>query len=101
MTSHYIFKVLTVIYFTTIAFAPPQYMFKWFPEKDTRWIARLAGISGLIFEFLGVYLVRHADNMSRLQDGLLHMVRYNFAGIAIGMTIAMLINHYVKRGKKS
>src|SRR5215471_1016439 len=101
MTSHYTLNIIIVVGYTILAFAPPQYLVRWFPDKDTRWITRLAGISGLAYQFIWLYLARHADAMRSSDVNLLRFVKYTFTGITLGLFIAIFVNYYVRRTNKS
>ena len=92
-------KLSTVIVFTAFAFTPPQYLTKWIPERDTRWVVRLAGLFGLAFEFVGLYLTREGDSLGNHFKTELYVAKDFCGGVAVGLIIAMLLSRYFRKKK--
>jgi hypothetical protein len=92
-------SVPLVIIFSLFTFAPPQYMLKRYPDTDTRWTIRLAGVSGLGYQFLRLYAARHADDLTGHSRAALDIARHTCGGMAIGFLIAMLLSHFFRKRK--
>jgi hypothetical protein len=90
---------LTVVVSSVCAFAPPKYMVKWYPATDTRWTLRFAGACGLAYEFIGLYVVRHAGDLTAHSKAVLDVVRHTCGGMAVGLLIATLLSHYFRKQK--
>ena len=89
-------KIAILVACAYCAFAPPQHLAKSCPDKYTRCLMRLAGLFGLISDFVSVYIARNRDTLTGLPYRALHNTMIATGGVVIGLSIAMLLSYYFK-----